>query len=1169
MKKKWNHPGWRSFIDVPLIVRIMKLITLFLFAAIMHVAAATYSQNTKLKVVGQNLSIGEVLDRIESQSDFSFFFNAKQIDLSKKISISADNQVVNKILDEVLSGTGLTYTINNKLIIIHSPEEASNYTTIQQSNKVSGKVTDNTGGPLPGASVVVKGTTNGTITGADGTYALSNVSEKATLVFSFVGMKSKEMAVSGKTTINVSLEEESIGLDEVVAVGYGTAKKRDVVGAEASFKAENLDERPLVRIDQSLVGQMAGVQVKQTTGALGKAFSIQVRGAGSISAGNEPLYVIDGFPLAAASPNSSGNYANGNPLDNINPNDIESIQVLKDAASAAIYGSRAANGVVLITTKHGKSGKPQITFNSYAGYSEASRKLDMLSAEEWIDRATEMINAQWVASGTGRTAAQTTDERRAILKLASGTYNTNYMIDDRWNLPGHPGLNYIDWQDEIFRKGMVQNYQVSANGGNEFVKYYVSVNASNQDGMVKNMNHKSYSARANVEVKANDNLKFGINLTPTYSETNDPGVEGKDNILHQAVSFTPVQEDTMGVYVNYDRFGQYKWSTSANSPVAKLENIVGLTKRFRTLTSIFAEYQLAKDLYLKSTLNLDNTNNTSTGYTPYTVSGTLATRQSQLTVLTSGSLSEYAKRTFVNENTLSYNKVFFNNHNVTLMAGASYNNDKIESSTMKSNGGYSSYVIKTLNAANGITGSSSETKNVLLSYFGRLQYSFRDKYLLSASIRRDGSSRFGSNTKWGTFPSASVGWRASEENFFKSLNARAISDLKLRASWGKSGNYNIGDYSSIPVLAVYNYTFNSALATGQAPSASTNPDITWEESKTFDTGFDIAFLKNRITGSFDIYSKLNYNLLLNVPIPETTGFATSLSNVGKVRNRGWEVEISSRNMVNKFQWTTSFNLSHNSNKVLALGSGQSQILIPSAFDISHSILKIGEQMNSIYVVKQIGILSKEDVANKVPMYGSQAEGDPKYFDANGDKVIDANDRVIVGHPNPSYVWGVTNSFKFKGFDLSILVQGQSGGSIYSLLGRALSRTGQGFTDNYLGYGRDRWRSAENPGAGRVGKAYSTFGRIKNTDWLYSSDYWRVRNITLGYDLGKLMNSKIISGARVYVTAENWFGKDKYDGGFNPEATNTDVSGSSAYPEAGDYGGLPLAKSLIFGLNLTF
>ncbi len=1169
MKKKWIHPKGKSLIDVPLIVRIMKLVTLFLFVAVMHVAAASYSQTTKLKIVGQNLTLGEIMERIESQSEFSFFFNANQIDLKKRISIDVENQQINKILDEVLAGTGLTYTVNNKLIVIHKQGETENVFNGQQASKVTGKVVDTTGVPLPGVSVVIKGTTNGVITNLDGEYSLANVPAGATISFSFVGMKPQSIAVGNKTVINVTLEEESIGLEEVVAVGYGTQKKRDVVGASASFKAENLEERPLVRIDQTLVGQMAGVQVKQTTGALGKAFSIQVRGAGSISAGNEPLYVIDGFPLAAASPNSSGNYASGNPLDNINPNDIESIQVLKDAASAAIYGSRAANGVVLITTKHGKSGKPQISFNSYVGYNEASRQLDMLSSEEWIDRAKEMINAQWVASGTGRLASQTTAERRQILGLAANAYNTNYMIDDRWDMPGHPGLNYINWQDEIFRRGMVQNYQVAANGGNEVVKYYVSVNTSNQEGIVKNMNHKSYSARANVEVKANDNLKFGINLTPTYSETNDPGVEGKDNILHQALSFTPVQEDTMGVYVNYGLNGQYKWSTSANSPVAKLENIIGLTKRFRTLTSIFAEYKIAKDLYFKSTLNLDNTNNSTKSYTPYTVSGTLATRNSQLTVLTSGSLSEYAKRTFVNENTLSYNKVIAKDHNVTLLAGASYNNDKIESSVIRSNGGYSSYVITTLNAANGITGNSTETKNVLLSYFGRLQYSFKDRYLFSASIRRDGSSRFGSNTKWGTFPSASLGWRVSEENFFKSLNVGFLNDLKFRASWGKSGNYNIGDYSSIPVLAVYNYTFNSALATGQAPSASTNPDITWEESKTFDTGFDVAFLKNRITGSFDIYSKLNYNLLLNVPIPETTGFATSLSNVGKVRNRGWEVELSSRNLVNKFQWTTNFNLSHNANKVLALGRGQTQILIPSAFDISHSILKIGEQMNSIYVVKQIGILSAEDVANKVPMYGNQSEGDPRYYDANGDKVIDANDRVIVGHPNPSYVWGITNTFKYKGFDLSILVQGQSGGSIYSLLGRALSRTGQGFTDNYLGFGRDRWRSAEDPGAGLVGKAYSTFGRIKNTDWLYSSDYWRVRNITLGYDLGKLMNSKIVTGARLYVTAENWFGKDKYDGGLNPEATNTDVSGSSAYPEAGDYGGLPLAKSLIFGLNLTF
>jgi len=1167
MKKKWIQPRGQSCIDVPLIVRIMKLVTLFLFVAVMHVAAASYSQSTKIKIVGKNLSLGEIMDRIENQSDFSFFFNASQIDLSKRMDISADNQMISKILDQILTDSGLTYTVNNKLIIIHKPGETASAMNSQQSSKVTGKVTDSTGGPLPGVSIVVKGTTNGTITNVDGVYTLSNVPASSTIVFSFVGMKTEEVEVGNKTVINVKMKEDAVGLDEVIAVGYGTQRKRDVVGAATSFKTDNIDERPLVRVDQALVGQMAGVQVKQTSGALGKAFSIQVRGAGSISAGNEPLYVIDGFPLAAANPNSSGNYASGNPLDNINPNDIESIQVLKDAASAAIYGSRAANGVVLITTKQGKSGKPQITVNSYVGFNEANRKLDMLNSEEWVDRATEMINAQWVASGTGRLATQTTDERRQILGLAAGAYNTNYMIDDRWLQDGHPELNYIDWQDEAFRKGLVQNYQLSANGGTDVVKYYVSVNTVNQEGMVLGMDLKSYSARANVEVKPNDKLKFGINLTPTYSLINDPGVEGKDNILHQLVSYSPVQEAAFGLYPNAFNNGQYKWSTSANSPIAKLENIIGLTKRFRTLTSIFGEYQIIKDLYLKSTINFDNTDNTSKSYVPYTVASALSTRQSQLTVLTSGSLSSYKKQTFVNENTLSYNKTLFENHNIGLMAGASYNNDKIDFSVLRSNGGFNSYVITTLNAANALTGNSTETRNVLISYFGRAQYSFMSKYLFSASIRRDGSSRFGANTKWGIFPSASLGWRISEEAFMQ--NIKPINDLKLRASWGKSGNYNIGDYSSIPVLSNYNYSFNSAAVTGQAPNAITNPDITWEESKTIDFGLDFGLFDSRISGSLDYYNKLNYNLLLHVPVPQSAGFSTSLNNVGKVRNKGWEIEITSRNMTGAFQWSTSANLSHNANEIVELAAGQTQILIPSLFDISHSILKVGEQMNSIYVVKQIGILSQADIDNKVALYGTQTLGDPKYFDANNDKTIDANDRVIVGHPNPSYIWGVTNNFKYKGFDLSILVQGQNGGSIYSLLGRALGRTGQGVVDNALGFYRDRWRSPENPGAGTVGKVYSTFGRIKNTDWMYSSDYWRIRNITLGYDLGKVVHNRIITGARVYVTAENWFGKDKYYGGLNPEATNTDLSGNSSFPEPGDYGGLPLAKSLILGLNLTF
>lgn len=1042
---------------------------------------------------------------------------------------------------------------------------------------VSGTVTSSEGESLPGVSVTIKGTNLGSATGVDGKYTLRvpTASEGGTLVFTYLGFITQEVPVNGRSVINVTLKEDVRALEEVVVIGYGTQKKGNITGPVATFNADNLDERPVARVDQAMVGQMAGVTVKQTTGTPGKGMSVQVRGTGSISAGNEPLYVIDGFPLSPARPDVNGNYATGNPLDNMNPNDIESIQVLKDASSAAIYGSRASNGVVLITTKRGKTGKPKITLNSYAGTVERSKKLDMLSGEQWIERATEMINAQWAASGAGRTASQSTVDRRQILnstlaadkQLGPNDVNTSYMIDDRWAMPGYPGLRIIDWQDEGFRRGLMQNYQLSASGGTDAVNYFVSGNLADQEGMVLGMNYRSYSARANVEVNANSKLKFGLNISPTFSITKDPGVEGKDNILHQMVSMTPVQEDTMGVYVNVGNNGQYRWSTSPNSPISKLEETSAETRRFRTLATVFGEYKIINGLNLRSTLNLDNTDNRFTRYIPYTIQGALAARQSQLTQNTSGSFSSYRRQTFVNENTLSYNKVFNKFHDVSVLGGFSYNWDRFDNGEFNSNGGYTNSVITTLNKAAGITGTTTGTENVLLSYYGRVQYAFKSKYMFSGSVRRDGSSRFGQNSKWGLFPSASFGWRVKEEKFMEKVPV--ISDLKLRGSWGKAGNYNVGDYSSISTLANYNYTFNGVQVIGQAPNRVVNPDVSWEVSNTFNAGVDFGLISNRITGSFDVYRKDNSNLLLNIPVPQTTGFTTLLGNTGEVRNKGWELELTSRNYTGSFQWTTTANLSHNTNKVLSLPGGQTQILIPSSLDIEHSILKVGEPLYSINVVRQIGILSQADITAGAAMYGTQSAGDPKYFDANNDGVINANDRVIVGHPTPDYTWGITNSFRYKGFDLSVLVQGQNGGSIYSLFGRSVNRTGTGFLDNVLGTWANRWRSPEDPGDGEVGKTYSTFGRIKNTDWLYSSNYVRVRNITMGYDLGKLIKTKQIQGARLYITAENFFGSDKYDGGFNPESSNTNLSGSNEYPEAGDYGGLPLPKSLILGLNFTF
>ena len=479
-------------------------------------------------------------------------------------------------------------------------------------------------------------------------------------------------------------------------------------------------------------------------------------------------------------------------------------------------------------------------------------------------------------------------------------------------------------------------------------------------------------------------------------------------------------------------------------------------------------------------------------------------------------------------------------------------------------GTYTTNDVATLNASTNNTATSTETKNVLISYFGRVQYDYDNRYLFSGSIRKDGSSKFGDNTKWGVFPALSLGWRISEEKFMQSIEK--ISELKIRASWGITGNNGYdGDYNHLALLSFANYSYGGVQANGQILNTTNfpNPDLSWEESETINIGFDLGLFNNRLITSFDYYTKRNTDLLLRIPVPLASGFSSALTNIGEVLNKGWEVEITSRNIVGKgFTWTTSVNLSHNTNTVEQLGPNNTPILFNGGFDIEHSILTVGEPMYSLFLVQEIGLLTAKDITDGYPRFGNQEAGDPKYLDANKDGKIDASDRVLSGHPNPDYIWGINNTFSYKGFDLGFLIQGQNGGKIYSMFGRAVDRTGQGFQDNALASYANRWRSTADDGKeGLTQKAHSTFGRIKNTDWMYSSDYWRVRTITLGYNLGGLFkNKKMVSGARLYITAENMFGKDKYDGGWNPEAVNTTGE---------DYGSFPLSKGLVFGLNLTF
>ena len=1047
-----------------------------------------------------------------------------------------------------------------------------------QPKKIQGKVTDDTGQPVPGASVMVKGSRTAVTAGADGTFTIL-AREKDVLVISYIGFQDKEVAVSGNTTFTISMIKGDKSLDDVVVIGYGTQKRQNVTAAVASMDTKSLQEKPITRIDQAMIGQMPGVQVRQQTSMPGSGFTILVRGTGSISAGTEPLYVIDGFPLDVTSQNTAGGFSNGNPLNNLNPDDIESIQVLKDAAAGAIYGSRAANGVVLITTKRGQIGRTRLNVFANAGVSQVARKLDMLSAPEWINMATELENYKWVNSGTGRTADQSIAQRQAILGLAPTTYNTAYMPDPRWSQPGHPGIEYVNWQDSAFRTAPFQNYAVSASGGTETVRYFVSGNYLNQDGTLLNTGYTNYSARANIEVNAAKRFKLGFNLAPTYSVVQAPSAEGKDNQLAHLYNMIPVVEDTAGMNTGAGKNSVYGWATSSVSPVAYLKNVITTVKTTRNLYTMYGEFQILNSLTARSTFNYDQTNQTTKAYVSDFVAGNVTDRLNTPGKDASGSYSGFTKQNFVNENTLNFNKTIHEDHTISAIAGISYSYVHLENFSIKTAGGYANDLLNTLNnaiptaAGVTVTGNTTETNNTLYSWYSRVQYGYQGKYLLSASIRRDASSRFGKSNQYGTFPSLSAGWRVSQEKFMN--NIAFINDFKLRFSYGKSGNNNIGDYSAIPTLVAGNYNFGgnaAAAATGQIPNGLPNPFLQWETSNTYDGGFDATIWKNRINIMFDLYQKKNTNLLLTIPVPAATGTTSNLQNVGSVQNRGLELGIGATiYRTASFQWTANGNIAFNQNKVLSLGGLGNVINIPNAFGTGYPpfILEKGKPMYSYYVIRNIGILSQADINNpKVTKLPKQVVGDEKYLDANGDGIIDANDRVIGGQPTPKYTWGITNTFRYKNFDLNIQMYGQHGGAILSYIARAIDNPGNG-TATTLGVWRNRY-SAGDPSLhaprGNIGYAYAI--PYTTSDWVYSTDFLRVQNITLGYNLKSIVKTGVVSSARVYVSLLNGFGWDKYKGGTNPEAQNTNLT-NATYPLPGDYGGLPLNRSAILGVNVGF
>ena len=1052
---------------------------------------------------------------------------------------------------------------------------------LAQDKTVTGVVLDKTGETVIGASVLVKGTTNGTITDVDGNFTLKNVQEDAVLQVSFVGYKAQDVALKGQSNIKVTLEEDTEVLDEVVVIGYGSVKKSSLTGAVAKMDAKSIQDRPLARPETALQGQLAGVSVRSITGEPGADMQIRVRGAASVNANSDPLYVVDGVPMTT--------------LSGINPSDIASIEVLKDAASSAIYGSRGSNGVVIVTTQKGKTGKAKVSFNASVGFQTLEKKIDMLNATEWMEFRTRWNDTQYLidAKKKGVTNASILDDnatRLANLGVKAGTDDSyKYVLDERWfnylsqdmkdshtYTPTSEGLSLLDWQDEFYRTAMVQDYSLSVSGATDNVNYMFSGGYMNQEGLATGTGYERFSFRANVESKINKYISLGINLAPTYIVTDGSGkANGKDAQTHKALASTPVSELGVGYMTNVQPNERYGWADTNSSPIYTLESMIRQDRTLRMVGNAFLRITPFEDfrVELSAAANyLDLDGNT---YTFSSASSKWSNGE--------GQNSGGAHTTSRIWNTLlqavaNYDHTF-DKHGVSAMLGFSSEQSSLGYKTEQSfsspfpndaiTGTFDGSKVKP--KANTVT---EQTPNKLLSTFGRLQYNYDERYMISGSLRFDGGSVFGANNKWGVFPAVSGGWLISNEKFFKNWDQKWLNTLKLRASYGVTGNNSISNTASYATLTSSIY----GGAPGYYTNSLGNADLGWEKTHSTDIAVDLGFLNNRIQLSLDWYTKNTTDLLYQVPVEGASGFSTIWDNLGDIHNEGFEIELNTHNLTGEFTWDTSFNMSYNKNEVKKIGTDNTPVYSGWSNNESN-ILTVGKAVNTYYMYDAIGVwksqaeidaYSAAHGGEPVTFEGTKIQpGDVRYRDVNNDGKFDKeNDRDYLGSPTPKFVFGLTNRFTYKNFDLSVLLTAQTGGKIYGLLGRAIDRPNMGAKSNVMGHWRDAWWSEDEPGNGSVPYIFSTTtSSAIDSRWLYSSNYLRIKNLTFGYKLP--INPKFVSYARVYLSIENLAKWDSYYGGYSPEAANVGSGPGGATALGLDYGGYPNARTFTFGINVNF
>ena len=996
-----------------------------------------------------------------------------------------------------------------------------------QDRTITGTVTaKEDGSALPGVSIQVKGTKVGTQTGADGKFSIKVAQGQSALTFSFIGFVPKTVTLGNGSNINVSLESDSKVLSEVVVVGYGTQSKKEITGSQSTVKAADIANAPILSPEQALQGRAPGVQVTQSSGTPGGGISVRVRGPSSIGASNQPLYIVDGVPI------NTGSYtqlaAGGqltNSLGDINPSDIESLEVLKDAAATAIYGSRASGGVVLITTKRGANQPTRLSFNSYYGVQEAQKQLETITGPEYINLMNEGVYKYvWDAFGVNNTA-----------------YNYNWLTGASANPADYPTTN---WQDEIFRTAVVKNYDLSIRGGTDKTKFSVSGSYFDQDGIVINTGYKRYSGRVNIDNKISD--KFNVGISSSFSNATSNRVNN-DNNIYGVVSGSILLGPHVPVYNANGTWGGDPYS-SVDNPVASAYETTFSAVNNRLFANAFGEYKITDNLKFKTSFGMDYVQSRDRRFYPTTVNAGKGAKGS-------GAEGYNQEMNIVNENILSFNKTFAGKHALNAVAGITYQTSQYESLFASATGFPGNTIRRVSAGAVKTDASSSGTSFGLVSYLARANYSFADKYIIQGSVRVDGSSRFGANNRYATFPAASVAWRASEENFLK--NSKLISDLKFRASYGETGNQEIGNFGSLGLYGVGAYIQTGSLA----PTQLENADLTWETAKSYNFGFDLGFFDNRLSFTVDGYRRNTENLLLGQPLVGSSGFTSVQKNIGSVKNEGLELGLNAVIVNSKnFKWDASFNYTKNSNEVTTLYGG-----VPFASGFA-SWVEQGQPLGAFrgYIVDRL-FQSSGDVSSSPTQSSSTRAGDIKFKDLNGDNVINALDQQIMGQGLPTFFGGLTNNMKYKNFDVSFFFQFSGGNQIYNNT-RAFSEGMNGLfgqTDAVL----NRWTPTNtNTNIPRAIYGDTPNNRRTSTRWLEDGDFIRLKNANIGYTFSPSLVKRLkLNSLRMYVAGQNLWTKTKYQG-LDPEVST--FSDTNTAPGT-DFLTFPQARTYTFGINVGF